>query len=91
MDNIKVDLKETEWEVVDWITGSRQGPVMDSCEQSNEPLGCIKEGNVTSWVTPSFSRRALIHGVLVIKNVIHRSYIYYKECTMCNRFHDCIY
>jgi hypothetical protein len=34
------------------------------CEHCNEPSGSIKDGTfLTSWVTVSFSRRILLHGV----------------------------
>jgi len=33
-----------------------------SYEQCNEHSGSIKEGNLTSWYTISFSRRSLFHG-----------------------------
>jgi len=40
-DNIRMDLREVGWEGVDW-TYLAQGPLVGSCEQINESLGCIK-------------------------------------------------
>jgi hypothetical protein len=41
-----------------------EGPVVDCCEHSNEPLGSIKAGNfLTNCVTNSFSGRTLLNGV----------------------------
>jgi hypothetical protein len=38
-DNIQIELREIQWESVDWID-LRQ--VMGSCERGNEPSGSIK-------------------------------------------------
>jgi hypothetical protein len=45
-DNIRMDLKEKEWEGVDWDAfGSEYGPVVGSYEHGNELSGSIKAGN----------------------------------------------
>jgi hypothetical protein len=37
-DNIRMDLREIEWEGVDWIhLAQDRGPVAGSCEHGNEP------------------------------------------------------
>jgi hypothetical protein len=38
-------VREMGQEVVDWIHLAQDGPVPSSCEQSNELLGSIKDGN----------------------------------------------
>jgi hypothetical protein len=43
-DNIKMDLRETEWESVVDSSGSRKRTVAVSCEYGNEPSGSIKYG-----------------------------------------------
>jgi hypothetical protein len=41
--NIKMDLREIEWDGTDWINLAQgNGPVEGSCEHGNEPLGSIK-------------------------------------------------
>jgi hypothetical protein len=42
VDNIKMDLKEIEWDDIDWTDLAQEGPVEDSCEYGNEPSGSIK-------------------------------------------------
>ena len=42
-DNIKMDLLEVGWRVVDWIELG-QGQVAGTCECGNEPSGSIKWG-----------------------------------------------
>jgi hypothetical protein len=45
-------------------SGPEWGPVAGSCEHTNEPLGSIESVEfLASWVTVSFSRRTLLHGV----------------------------
>jgi hypothetical protein len=44
-DNIRMDLREIGWEVVDWIHVTKR-PVADSCEHDNEPLGSVKGGKL---------------------------------------------
>jgi hypothetical protein len=39
--NIRMDLREIVWEVVDWM----QGPMTGCCEHGNELTGFIKKGN----------------------------------------------
>jgi hypothetical protein len=43
-DNIKMDLREIEWEGVD-ASGSGYGPMSACCEYGNEKSGSIKGGN----------------------------------------------
>jgi hypothetical protein len=44
-DNIKMDLREIQWEVVDWMHPAHdRGQCWDSCEHGNEPSGSIKGG-----------------------------------------------
>jgi len=50
--NIKVDLKETGCELDS--SGSGDGPVADSCEHNNQPLGSIKLGNFLSKSLSTF-------------------------------------
>jgi hypothetical protein len=39
-DNIRMDLTETDWRVVDWIHVIQDRPsVVGSCEHGNKPLG----------------------------------------------------
>jgi hypothetical protein len=41
--NVRMDLRETGWEVVDWIHRAQgQGPMAGCCEHGNEPSGPIK-------------------------------------------------
>jgi hypothetical protein len=40
-DDIKIDLREIEWDVMDWINLA-QAPVDSYCEYGNEPPGSIK-------------------------------------------------
>jgi hypothetical protein len=43
VDNIKMDLRDTEWGGMDWIDKAQdKGPVEDSCEQGNAPPDSIK-------------------------------------------------
>jgi hypothetical protein len=39
VDNIKMDLRDTGWDYVDWIDVAQD---RDSCEHGNEPSGSIK-------------------------------------------------
>jgi hypothetical protein len=41
VDNITMDLREIEWDGMDWIDLA-QGPVEGSCEHGNEPSGSNK-------------------------------------------------
>jgi hypothetical protein len=44
-DKIRVDLRGTGWEDVDWsFSGSEQGPVAGCCKHGNEPSGFMKGG-----------------------------------------------
>jgi hypothetical protein len=60
-----MDLREIGWEVMDWIhlvqdRDQRRG-LVETVINLRVPR---KEGNfLTNWVTVSFSRRILIHGV----------------------------
>jgi hypothetical protein len=49
--NIRKDLRETGWEGVDWMLMA-EGPVADSCEYGNEPLGSIT-GREFLWLSAS--------------------------------------
>jgi len=53
----------------------RYGPVLGCCEHGNDPSGSIK--GVTSWMTISFSRKILLHGVgwLVKCNLVHKNLV----------------
>jgi hypothetical protein len=53
MYNIRVDLREVGWEVVDWIHLStlEYGPVAGSCERGNEPSGSIKGGKFFHYLS----------------------------------------
>jgi hypothetical protein len=42
MNDIKMDLTEIGWEVVDWIHLAQTGPMVGSCEPGNEPSSLIK-------------------------------------------------
>jgi hypothetical protein len=42
VDDIKIDLRETGCEGMDWIDLAPVGPVEGSCEHCNEPSGSIK-------------------------------------------------
>jgi hypothetical protein len=42
-DNIKMDIRETGWDVVNWTHLAQDGRQMEgSCEHGNEPSGSIK-------------------------------------------------
>jgi hypothetical protein len=43
--------------------GSGQKPVTGFCEHDNEPSDSIKVGEFLDYLTISFSRRILLHGV----------------------------
>jgi hypothetical protein len=43
-DNIKMDLRETRFDVVNWIRTALESPVASFCEHGNEPSGSIKKG-----------------------------------------------
>jgi len=47
-DNIRMDLTEIGWEVVDWI---RLGPVVGFCEHGNEPSDSIKGGEFLDYMS----------------------------------------
>jgi hypothetical protein len=63
--NIRIDLRETGWKVVDWVH------LLQDRAQWRTPVNTemnfrvpLKAGNfLTSWVTVSFSRRTLLHGI----------------------------
>jgi hypothetical protein len=43
VNNIKMYLRETGWDGMDWIDlAEDRGPVESSCERGNEPSGSIK-------------------------------------------------
>jgi hypothetical protein len=42
MDNINMDLKEIEWDDIDWIDLAQDKCQCRAREHSNESLGCIK-------------------------------------------------
>jgi hypothetical protein len=47
VDNIKINLREIEWDGVDWINLAQdRGPVEGSCEHGNEPSGSIKSWEI---------------------------------------------
>jgi hypothetical protein len=47
VDNIKIDLRETGWDGMDWIDlAEDRGPVESSCERGNKPSGSIKRWEV---------------------------------------------
>jgi hypothetical protein len=51
VDNIKMDLRETEWCVYGLdLFGSEWGPVEDSCEHGTELSGSIKCWEVLEWL-----------------------------------------
>jgi hypothetical protein len=43
-DNIRMDLRETGWEDVDWIHLAQDRDQWEACERGNEPSGSIKGG-----------------------------------------------
>jgi hypothetical protein len=49
VDNIKMDLREIGWDVVDWVDQA-QGPLEGSCEHGDEPSGSIKCWEVLEWL-----------------------------------------
>jgi hypothetical protein len=49
VDNIKIDLREIEWDGMDWIDLA-QGPVKGSFEHGNEPSGSLKCWEVLEWM-----------------------------------------
>jgi hypothetical protein len=59
-DNIRKDLRETEWEVVDWIHLAQD---RDHWEDLVKTILHIAGKFVTRSVTVSFLRRSLLHGV----------------------------
>jgi len=64
-DNIRTDLREIEWEVLDWIHlvqyRNQWRPVVNTVINFRVPL---RVGSIlTSLVTISYSRRALLHVV----------------------------
>jgi hypothetical protein len=63
-DNIKMDLKETEYEDVNWICLAHKRPVADYCEHHNKPLGSIKGREFLDKVSESWlSRRTMVYAV----------------------------
>jgi hypothetical protein len=44
-------------------SGSEQGPVVSSCEHSNETLGSIKGGKFLDWLNDYHFSRTLLHGI----------------------------
>jgi hypothetical protein len=51
VDNIKMDLGQTEWDGVDWVDLAQEyGSVMGSCEHGDEPSGSIKCWQVLEWL-----------------------------------------
>jgi len=69
-------------------SGSGYGPVAGSCERGNEPSDSIKDEEFsTSFVTVSFSRRTLHHG-LVSKLVIF-PYLCVALVICTKEFHPC--
>jgi hypothetical protein len=44
-DSIRIDLRETGWEIVDWIQ-SGSDPLVASREHGNELSGAIKAGEI---------------------------------------------
>jgi hypothetical protein len=51
VDNIKIDLRETGWDGVDWVNLTQvRGPVEGSCEPGDEPSGSIKCWEVFEWL-----------------------------------------
>jgi len=65
LENIWIDLREIRWEGVDWINLAQDWDQWQALMKMVMNL-CVplKAGNVlTSWVTMSFSRRTLLHGV----------------------------
>jgi hypothetical protein len=60
-DNIKMDSKVIEFEVLDYI---ELGPVAGCCEHGNEPSGSIRGGGFVDLLSDiSFLRRTLFNGV----------------------------
>jgi hypothetical protein len=51
-DNIKMDLEEVGYGVMDWIELA-QGQVADTCECGNEPSGYTKCGEFLEWLETS--------------------------------------
>jgi hypothetical protein len=49
VDNIKIDLREIEWDGVDWIDLA-QGPVKGSSQDGDEQLGSLKCWEVLEWL-----------------------------------------
>jgi hypothetical protein len=52
VDNIKIDLREIEWDVMDWIdlTQDRDRPMESSCGHADEPWGSLKYWEVPEWL-----------------------------------------
>jgi hypothetical protein len=50
VDSIRIDLREIDWDGMDWIDFTGLGPVEGSCEHGNEPPGAIKCCEVLEWL-----------------------------------------
>jgi hypothetical protein len=73
------------WDRARWgeldLADSWNGPVVGFCEHVNEPSGCIIKAQycLPSWVTISFSKNILHHGVSKEGRVSSRCYLAYSE------------
>jgi len=81
-DNIKISLKETEYNGVIELLGPGWCPVAGAWDNSNEIPGFIKGGKLTTWFAINFSRRTLLYKVELGMKI--RSYMdlvsFHKAC-----------
>jgi hypothetical protein len=76
---IKMDLTVTVWEVVQRIYLA-QDRASESFEYNNEPSSFIEFGSfLRRWVTISFSRRTLLHGVGAVHQILFKETVYHKH------------
>ena len=67
-----MDLKETGLEGMELIHLAQDTDKwLGFCEHGNELPGSTQGGEFLAWVTTCFSRRTLLHGLLVIQSVNH--------------------
>jgi hypothetical protein len=77
-----MDLREIGWEVVDWMHLAQEGgKVAGCCENGNETSGYIKGGEFFVWVTTSFSRWTLLHGIIFCTTLLPPVYDFRSAIT----------